>query len=414
MMKPQISDPEKLDQGKDLSSALTYLEQGLSCLMQSRLFEGLDLLRQARDQLSVGQELLGGMLDAIQEAAAGYLRAEQMLHEASRRFADADRERQSHLATLIAFLRTAQSPSLAPISVDFSARSVLSDLSGAPVSLRNMPSLVPLPSAEPDALPALYINCFGHFAVRRFDISGSPVELCRNLKGQAILRYLVTRPDHQASMDILMTDLWPEEDAEVARHKLQVAVSALRCSLNREYVQTSGGGYILCKDHVYQLNPAVEIHTDIAEFLALYQEGCRARSLVEAALCYERACRLCSGPFLTEDLYAEWSFLLREELTKAHLTMCSKLAEYNLERGNYEAAIAWAQAILKIDRCDEDAYQLLMRAYAASGRRSEALRRYQQCQQALAEELGVSPMPETQQLLQTILGSGGKGNGLVK
>src|SRR5262249_41383870 len=122
-----------------------------------------------------------------------------------------------------------------------------------------------------------------------------------------------------------------------------------------------------------------------------------------AVHCYERACKLYTGPFLPEDLYAEWPFLVREELNKAYLSMCRKLATYYLASGNYEATLTWAQAMLTIDRCEEDAYRFLIRAYAASGRRTEALRRYQQCQQALAEELGVSPMQETQLVLQTIL-----------
>lgn len=387
----------------DLSSALRSLEQSLWYLTHGRLNEGLDVLCQAREQLPAEQKLLWGMLNDLYEATAHFMRTEQRLHEASRCFTDADRERVARLEAVSALLRSTQFSSFAPLSADLLLSSAPSDKSILALSLqrKSCPAVSPLTSS--DILPALYINCFGRFAVRRFDASGSLVELCRNLKGRAILRYLVSRPDHQASMDMLMTDLWPEEDVETARHKLQVAVSALRCSLNREYAQTPGGGYLLCKSRIYQLNPEVTVQSDVAEFLALYREGTRAPNPAEAALCYERACKLYTGPFLTEDLYAGWSFLTREELTKNYLIMCQKLAEYHLKSGNHEATLAWAQAILKIDRCDEDAYQLLMRAYAASGRRSEALRRYQQCQQALAEELRVSPMPETQQLLQAIL-----------
>ncbi len=55
------------------------------------------------------------------------------------------------------------------------------------------------------------------------------------------------------------------------------------------------------------------------------------------------------------------------------------------------------------NRCDEEAYRRLMRAYAAQGRRSEALRQYQQCQKVLGEELGVQPMPETQKLFHLLV-----------
>ena len=118
---------------------------------------------------------------------------------------------------------------------------------------------------------------------------------------------------------------------------------------------------------------------------------------------YESACDLYTGPFLSEDLYADWSSIQRKQLSQIYLTMCNALAEYYLEAGSYEHAMRWIGAILKENRCDEVAHRQLIRAYAAQGRRSEALRQYQLCARILAEELGVQPMPETISLFQAIL-----------
>ncbi len=101
--------------------------------------------------------------------------------------------------------------------------------------------------------------------------------------------------------------------------------------------------------------------------------------------------------------YADWSFIRREELSKTNIIMCDKLAEFNLEMGNYQDAITWASAILKVDRCDEEAHRQLIRAYAAEGRRNEAIRQYRYCQRALKEELGLQPAFETRKLIQTLL-----------
>lgn len=406
MIRSSVPNPEWLDQGIKPSSTLTRMEQGLSYLMQGRLTDGLDLLSSAQEQLPAGHLLPGTALGALQEAATDYLKSQQLLHEASRSFALADRKYQELLEHATKLLRDAQFSLLSNQTVhpaeDTADLSVsLSTLPNTPQSTEHLPPQAF--SARADALPVLYATCFGHFSLRRFHEPGSCVELCRSLKGQAILRYLLIRPDHKASVDILMADLWPEEEEDVARHKLQVAVSALRSALNRECAASTGRSYILHKDRTYLLNPTVEFHTDVAEYRALYQKGCRAQNHTEALAFYEQACTLYAGPFLVEDLYSEWSFLLREELTRAYLTMCSKLAEYNLKSGNHDAAGAWALAILKIDRCDEEAYRQLMRAYAISGRRIDALRCYQHCQQALTEELGIQPMPETQQLLHHIL-----------
>lgn len=230
---------------------------------------------------------------------------------------------------------------------------------------------------------------------------GRPVALCSNRNGQAILRYLVAQPGHSATVDTLMAMLWPEDEQEVAQSKLHIAISALRRSLNEGYTCGPGCGYILCKNRVYRLNPAVVIRTDVDEFLQCHQVGRRANE--DTVSLYERACRLYSGPFLPEDMYADWSFLQREQLSQIYLTMCKALTDYYFNHGHYEDAAQWATDILKENRCDEAAHRQLIQIYAAQGRRSEALQQYQRCVRVLREELGLQPLPETVLVFQALL-----------
>jgi DNA-binding SARP family transcriptional activator len=254
-------------------------------------------------------------------------------------------------------------------------------------------------TAQGESLPSLHILCFGHFQVLR---SSEPLTLCQNRYGQAIFRYLVAQTNHRATADILMEAFWPDNEMKVARRKLQVAVSALRCSLNQGYDCCLGGGYILYKDQYYQINPDVTIASDRDEFLTLYEQG-RHSNDEEAIAYYERACQLYTGPCFVEDTYANWSSSQREQCMLAHSTMCNMLSEYALARGNYDDAIYQANLVLTENRCDETAYRLLMQAYTMQGCRSEAIRQYQRCEQVLHEELGVAPMPETIQAFQDIL-----------
>ncbi len=207
----------------------------------------------------------------------------------------------------------------------------------------------------------------------------------------------------QAHQDTLMALLWPEDEPEVAHHKVQVAISALRRSLNNGYASDTGGGYILCKNGVYRLNPAVPTRTDVDEFLAFYQAGRQQKSISAAVVHYEAACHLYKGAFLIEDLYVDWPIMQREQLNQAYVAMCGALSEHYLEVGSYEDAAKWASAILKENHCDEVAHRQLMRINIAAGRRCEALRQYQRCERILAEELNVSPMSETVSLFHTIL-----------
>ena len=68
----------------------------------------------------------------------------------------------------------------------------------------------------------------------------------------------------------------------------------------------------------------------------------------------------------------------------------------------YGQAIAVAQRMLLIDPANEHAHQHLMFCYVASGDRPAALRQYELCERALADELDAEPMPETIALYQWI------------
>ena len=396
--------------GAPTSSVISLLERGLNCIQQESYTEGIIFFAQARQQLIPNQMQLAAMLDTLMQDCEKYWQAQQALNQASKRFAEIDAELQAQIAILEKVIPTFMQE-----------RDTDSTLHAIPQSLKNSNGHQMMQSSlssvetvysqgtpqqtvayrdeSSDTLPALYITCFCRFQVRRL---GQPIVLCSNRNGQAILRYLVTQPEHRATMDILMTVLWPEDEPAVAHHKLQVAVSALRRSLNHGYVKEAGGGYILCKNRVYELNPLVPLRTDVDEFLEYYQAGRQSSGNVMVAY-YKRACDLYTGPFLSEDLYTDWSFMRRKQLTQVYLTMCNALAEYCLETGRYEHAMRWIGAILKENRCDEGAHQKLMRAYAAQGRRNEALLQYQLCARILAEELGVQPMPETISLFQAIL-----------
>jgi DNA-binding SARP family transcriptional activator len=70
----------------------------------------------------------------------------------------------------------------------------------------------------------------------------------------------------------------------------------------------------------------------------------------------------------------------------------------------WEEAITVCQGILSRDDCWEQAYRLMMTAYARQGHRSQALRTYHRCVERLQSQLGVSPLPATTAAYQALLG----------
>ena len=408
-MDPSLSsDQGTLTVAYGATSVDSLLERGIRCTRQGCYTEGVTLFALARELLSPDQGHLANLLDTLIQCQASLLQAHQALQLASKGFVEVDALQQKQLNALEMLLPVHQEdtpgvpqPQAAARPLENSCRqqplqSPQQSMTDPAIEQRPLPPR--LAPRDGNALPALHFTCFGRFEVRR---SGRPLTLCPSRCGQHILRYLVAHPAHNATNDTLMAILWPEDEQEVAQPKLHIAISALRRSLNEGITCAPGCGYIVCKNRVYHLNPAVAIRTDVEEFLQCYHAG---RQVNEGRVAlYERACHLYTGPFLPEDMYADWSLLQREQLSQTYLTMCGALASYYLDNTNYEDAAKWAKATLKENRCDEAAHRQLIQIYAAQGRRSEALQQYQRCERVLREELEVQPLPETVRLLQALL-----------
>jgi len=370
-------------------SVLHLIEHGLDCARQGFFVEATSFFTQARTRLSGQENPLASALNAFLRNRELYVQAQQTLHEASKRFAQADQQQQHQLHALTALVANlTSSENQRDPSTLYSIITVTTSVTAAGSNQEKEP-----------VLPALHIRCFGSFAVKRL---GQNVGLCQNRSGQALLRYLVAKTGHRETMDVLMELLWPNDTPDVARHKLIVATSALRRTLNNGFADQPGGGYVLCKNEVYQLNPAVKLSLDTDEFLALYQAGSEADTPEAMATNYEAACQLYSGPFMHEDLYVDWSFIQREQLERVYLAMAAKLAEHYFENKRYDEAAKWANSLLQQNRCDETAHLQLVRIYLATNHRSEALNQYQRCKTALAEELGLEPQPQIQALIAKI------------
>lgn len=420
MDSPLSPEQDSFIVASETSSADHLLESGFLCVRQGRYNEGLAFFALARERLSPNQAQLAHALDALAQSHVSCVRMQEELLQASRHFAKADAEQQMKIAALELLLSTLPKETkrvsshidglqqhakgqrllriLRPSPGDISTDQSLGQLPSESVNAdRDNQSLLLSPIDSP-AFPGLYITCFGHFEVKRLD---KPVVLCSNRHGQTILRYLVAQTEHCATSDTLMTLLWPEDEPEVAQPRLHTSICALRRSLNANYAGKPGGGYIMCKNRTYCLNSTIPIQTDVDQFLHYYRVG--RQSHEESITLYEKACSLYTGPYLTEDKYADWSSLQREHLCRLYIDMCRILSEHYLKAKRYEEAEQWANALLKENQCDELAYRQLIQIYAAQGYRSEAFQQYQRCERILREELAVPPMPETVHLMQMLL-----------
>ncbi len=144
------------------------------------------------------------------------------------------------------------------------------------------------------------------------------------------------------------------------------------------------------------------IAVDVQRFGVLHDQAIASRDAVERIQLLTTAVQAYGGDLLP-DCYAEWVLAERERLRGKYATLLEQLVTALLAQRDSEEALAQAKTLLHFDPLRENAYRLLMQAYAALGDRAAALRVYHTCASTLQHELGVEPSPATEQLRSRLL-----------
>jgi DNA-binding SARP family transcriptional activator len=248
-------------------------------------------------------------------------------------------------------------------------------------------------------METLQITLFGHVNVVH---PHAPVPLKLSRGVQALLAYLLLH-NHLVARDVLMDVFWMDASPDRARSNLTTALWRLRQALEPEgipqgaYLITSNAGevgfnwssghWLDTKTFEHQIYPL--LRKPIAE---INDQEVRE---IEGVLTLYRG-------ELLEGVYDDWALRERERFRSLHLNCLTRLMEFYAGRKDFERSIDLAREILRRDPVREEIHRSLMRIYLESGQRSLAVRQYMHCRDTLDQELGVSPLEETQLLYQEI------------
>src|SRR5690242_3111220 len=97
---PLLSSEGNLTDPSEAFSIVSLLECGIQCAQQGSYAEGAVFFALVREQLTLDQAHLAAALEAIIRSNANYYQAQEMLHLASKRFAEADSEQRNLLAAV--------------------------------------------------------------------------------------------------------------------------------------------------------------------------------------------------------------------------------------------------------------------------------------------------------------------------
>jgi TolB-like protein/lipopolysaccharide biosynthesis regulator YciM len=224
----------------------------------------------------------------------------------------------------------------------------------------------------------------------RFELTADkePVAPIAN-KAQAMLAFLAVENGRTNTRERIANLLWGGKSDDRARHNVRQALSAIgrSCeSLITADGDTLGIDLANCAVDVveFERNANSDDPEILADCLNLYRGD------------------LLDGYQLREPEFEEW---LRDARGRLRATACQamdRFAHSLMAAERTDEAIETLGRRLMIDPACEPAHRHLMELFAGTGRRSDALRQYQACVDALERELGAEPSAETKAMYQAI------------
>ncbi|HVA92306.1 MAG TPA: BTAD domain-containing putative transcriptional regulator, partial [Chloroflexota bacterium] len=254
----------------------------------------------------------------------------------------------------------------------------------------------PLDAAPPST--ALRVYTLGGLAVWR-GAELIPAARWNRRAVRGLLTCLLSAPGQRLHREQACELLWPDD--ERATRKLNDTVSLLRQVLDGP---EAGAGKVQVIGEILALEPAREfpLAADWLDAIAFERSARAALAGTDRDIC-RTALALYGGPYLPDDPYAEWVAARRETLRGLYQETLRHLADLSGEAGDLEEAEHCLHTLLGGDPCHEDAAAALMGMLAAAGRRTEALRVYQELAAALDADLGLAPSGEVEALRGQVL-----------
>ena len=185
--------------------------------------------------------------------------------------------------------------------------------------------------------------------------------------------------------------LWPLLDERSGRRNLRRELARLRESGAAETVHAEGD--------LLTLSP--QVFGDVQAF-----EAALAQGRPDDALAHWRGPPADGLSLDDSAAFDDWCNLERERLSAARQRALEASAAAAEARGDGALALQRVQALLLDDPLQEQRHRDAMRLLAALGRREAALAQFERCRALLKDELGLSPMAETEALAAALRGVG--------
>ena len=211
-------------------------------------------------------------------------------------------------------------------------------------------------------------------------------------KDRLLLCYLGFNAGQALSREKLYGLLWADREETQARGSLRQSLAALRDAFHSAGLDPMRTD----RDSVTLDQTGMEI--DALDFARLAMD---LASLDQALILYRG--ELLAGIEPPTSEFEHWLNLERQGLEDLAAKVVEHVAGSDWPEAVVKRALELGRQLIDQDRLREPVYRALMRMLARQRDRTEAMKAYAKCRDALMEELGVTPELETEQLYRDIL-----------
>jgi DNA-binding SARP family transcriptional activator len=219
--------------------------------------------------------------------------------------------------------------------------------------------------------------------------AGEPLAGAATQRRTLALLALLTASDAGLSRDKLVAFLWPESDAERARHSLTQALYAARRALQIDDLFVAGASDV-------RLNPD-RLTSDVREF----EDAIASGELEHAVTLYE-------GPFLDgfylsgSPEFEQWAASQRARLESRVADALDRLSRQAETAGDLRRALDWRRRLAALLPLDAGHAVNLMTALAAVGDRAGAVQHARVHAALLRDQLDLAPDPVVEEHAETM------------
>jgi DNA-binding SARP family transcriptional activator len=248
----------------------------------------------------------------------------------------------------------------------------------------------------------VFIRSFGPMAVHRGGWTSPGISVSRK-RMRLLLGLLVASQESGLTRDQVLDTLWPDAEPAAAVNSLNQTVFQLRRLIDEDYREGESPQYVFSSAEGVQLNPDL-VTTDLNVFRVtsgLLQQPGDSQSRSEVAT---RLVDLVRGEFLSDLKYEDWAVSAQVRVHAAVRAELLPIAQGMILGVPPETQLLAGHALTILDPFDELAHVAVAKAFASSGRRSQArdfLRRYTR---RLQDELDEKPSTDLQ-VVATLLGA---------